>query len=372
MATKTMKWTDSYNNTSSNPASLVITYTSSYDPETNSSTITIDKVAHTYWSRTSYDSSWYITITATATDTSDASATTVFWWGRKSAVRTSTTGKTKTTVLTVQHSEAAGDKKVKLGCSFRVNYPISSSATTCTSKYIDADSDLSSGSVTATVTTASDQPAIVNTNNMLSGRTRSVGFRDIRNTSGSSDIMGSIIPFASVYNPITNETTITFSNGTLYHIQDGMKIKSSPITLTITPVDNEAGAQTMTITVPAETISSAQTIGDSPLSNYSATTVTVQHTDTADGFRKVKVALTPAVVKTYNSSGSSWTADTAPAAINGGLVTFISGVYGGTQGIVYIDNGTEFVAYQVYIDNGTGWDLYVPYIDDGTDWNVYG
>lgn len=39
-------------------------------------------------------------------------------------------------------------------------------------------------------------------------------------------------------------------------------------------------------------------------------------------------------------------------------------------GLVYIDDGTTFVAYQVYIDNGTSWDLYIPYIDNGSDWNI--
>ena len=40
------------------------------------------------------------------------------------------------------------------------------------------------------------------------------------------------------------------------------------------------------------------------------------------------------------------------------------------RGIVYIDNGVSFDAYQAYIDNGTGWDLCIPYIDNGTDWTI--
>lgn len=43
----------------------------------------------------------------------------------------------------------------------------------------------------------------------------------------------------------------------------------------------------------------------------------------------------------------------------------------GASGIVYIDNGTRFDAYQFYIDNGTNWDLFVPYIDNGTNWDLY-
>ena len=42
------------------------------------------------------------------------------------------------------------------------------------------------------------------------------------------------------------------------------------------------------------------------------------------------------------------------------------------KGLVYIDNGTSFEAYQVYIDNGSGWDLYIPYIDNGSSWDMYG
>lgn len=41
-------------------------------------------------------------------------------------------------------------------------------------------------------------------------------------------------------------------------------------------------------------------------------------------------------------------------------------------GLVYIDNGSSWDAYEVYIDNGSSWDRYVPYIDNGTSWDVYG
>ena len=42
------------------------------------------------------------------------------------------------------------------------------------------------------------------------------------------------------------------------------------------------------------------------------------------------------------------------------------------MGLVYIDNGVEFEAYEVYIDNGNGWDRCIPYIDNGTSWDIYG
>lgn len=40
-------------------------------------------------------------------------------------------------------------------------------------------------------------------------------------------------------------------------------------------------------------------------------------------------------------------------------------------GLVYIDNGNGFEAYQCYVDNGTSWDLYAPHIDNGASWDLY-
>lgn len=40
-------------------------------------------------------------------------------------------------------------------------------------------------------------------------------------------------------------------------------------------------------------------------------------------------------------------------------------------GLVYIDNGSGWEAYEIWIDNGTSWDLYIPYIDDGVAWQQY-
>ena len=43
---------------------------------------------------------------------------------------------------------------------------------------------------------------------------------------------------------------------------------------------------------------------------------------------------------------------------------------GYNDGVVWIDNGSSFEAYQCYIDNGTSWDLCVPYIDNGSSWDA--
>ncbi len=40
------------------------------------------------------------------------------------------------------------------------------------------------------------------------------------------------------------------------------------------------------------------------------------------------------------------------------------------QGLVYIDNGSEFEAAQIFIDNGSEWEQYAPYLDNGSSWEV--
>lgn len=41
------------------------------------------------------------------------------------------------------------------------------------------------------------------------------------------------------------------------------------------------------------------------------------------------------------------------------------------KGLIYIDNGSSFDAYQIFVDNGTSWGQYTPYIDNGSNWDLY-
>ena len=40
-------------------------------------------------------------------------------------------------------------------------------------------------------------------------------------------------------------------------------------------------------------------------------------------------------------------------------------------GLVYIDDGTQFVAAQIFIDNGSEWEQHMPFIDNGTEFELY-
>lgn len=67
----------------------------------------------------------------------------------------------------------------------------------------------------------------------------------------------------------------------------------------------------------------------------------------------------------HDRDGESYTCGSASAS--GSMVlTPTTG-----QGLVYIDNGSSWDAYQVYIDNGSSWDRYIPYIDNGSGWDMY-
>lgn len=74
----------------------------------------------------------------------------------------------------------------------------------------------------------------------------------------------------------------------------------------------------------------------------------------------------------YNGTNAGGTLNSYPTM--GGEATRTLGirVVYELNGVVYIDNGTSFDAYQVFIDNGTDWEQYIPYIDNGTDWDVCG
>lgn len=72
----------------------------------------------------------------------------------------------------------------------------------------------------------------------------------------------------------------------------------------------------------------------------------------------------------YNGTSAGGTLSSYPTM--GGEATRTLGirVVYELNGVVYIDNGASFDAYQVFIDNGTSWEQYIPYIDNGSDWDI--
>lgn len=76
----------------------------------------------------------------------------------------------------------------------------------------------------------------------------------------------------------------------------------------------------------------------------------------------------------YDVTSSSYV--TSKANVKNGSTFYVQGnttiqAIWQPSGLVYIDNGSSFDAYQLFIDNGTSWDQYIPYIDNGTSYDMY-
>lgn len=360
MASQSYTTTDSYNNTSSNPITTTISYTATYDPATDSTAVEISSVKTAFWSRASYSASWYCSISVAADDTDYSAKTIACYQGSSSSARKTTTATPVVTKLIVQHSGAAGDKKIRIKGTTRLNYIYSASATTLTSKSFTP-------AAAQTITVATDQPAVKHTNKMFVDRDHVLTSPDYRSSS-SHNIMGITIPYSTRYDPITNQTTVNFTkDATLNHTQNGYKLVGS-VSITIAPVDNpDLAPVQVTLNVPSETTSSAQTIGKTTLSGFSPSSVVIQHASTDDGPREITIKLVPAV-KFYYSSSSYWTFD------NDYSNTFISGIAGASfvdpvNNIVYIHNGTEYIGYKAYIDNGHCWESCIPHAYSGASWD---
>lgn len=89
--------------------------------------------------------------------------------------------------------------------------------------------------------------------------------------------------------------------------------------------------------------------------NYPWSSNPISHN--ADGSKSVTIELS---ISSSNQDNKDW-------VITGSKTIQLTSI---DNGLVYIDNGTTFEAYQCFIDNGTSWDKCIPYIDNGSGWDV--
>lgn len=108
------------------------------------------------------------------------------------------------------------------------------------------------------------------------------------------------------------------------------------------------------------------TVASGTIASYNGTsTVTIKRgslnvSHNADGSKKIAFSFS-----VTDPNSESYTPGSASAS---GSMTLTPTA---GQGLVYIDNGSGWDAYQVYIDNGSSWDRYIPYIDNGSSWEQY-
>ena len=120
---------------------------------------------------------------------------------------------------------------------------------------------------------------------------------------------------------------------------------------------------------PTDYLNTNNTLGTLETKGYGNTdTFTLSSSSNSSLFSKLASYLTngnSAIVIYNDSNPSSNSYSKAYLQITSATIT----VTYNELGVVYIDNGTTFEAYQVYIDNGSSWDLYAPYIDNGSSWD---
>lgn len=154
-------------------------------------------------------------------------------------------------------------------------------------------------------------------------------------------------------------------------------------TVQVEPTNRTATGVTLNIKVSAHLYASSSTFG----TGYTLKgTLTVAGTSIAITIKESSASWSGTTVhtvttsKTLSNIDASTTSLTAKFSVTSSASDKACGLNATTcssitipvaSGLVYIDNGSSFSAYEVYIDNGTSWSKYEPYIDRGTAWGKY-
>lgn len=171
------------------------------------------------------------------------------------------------------------------------------------------------------------------------------------------------INYTAVYDPETNQTTVTFAESSHEYFGRSGYGTSYSTNITVKADDNAASTATAVLAASGITTNG----GVNPFyGTPSPVSVTVAHSSAA-GDKSVTIAGVTSINAYMASTAIQLTTGTGS-----GSVSVVTGTRE-EQGLVHIDNGSEFEDYQMYIDNGTGWDgPYVLCIDNGTGWDACG
>lgn len=161
--------------------------------------------------------------------------------------------------------------------------------------------------------------------------------------------------YTAVYDPVTNQTTVTFSDGDFYYSGLRNYVTSATANITVTAVDNTSSSKTATMSHSNTTGGGMERFPAKP----SPTSVVVQHSGNA-GKKSVKIACSSAINVYVASDGQTQTK--ASGSVN--VAT------GERKGYYCIDNGSKILQVIPYIDNGSKWLECIPYIDKGSTWEV--
>jgi hypothetical protein len=159
----------------------------------------------------------------------------------------------------------------------------------------------------------------------------------------------SVIDYSVSYDPIKNETTVTFGR-TLTRVW-GAEGTTSYETTTLTVRADDGGATASTTASASDYFWNYGFIVLQP--TPSPVSVTVKHSDVAGA---KSVTISASTVLNYNGNESSSAS---------GSVTVATGE---RKGYYAIDDGSKILQCIPYIDDGTQWLECIPYVDNGSNW----
>ena len=334
-----------------------LNYTTSYNSMTNQTTVTFESCDQTYWGTDTYGTSVVTNIKVTAVDNTSSVATSYFeLWDHTNGGSLQVKGTPSPASVVLTHSSAGGSKQVKIEVETKIfaamsggtqAYANGTGSVTVASgtHYLERTLSISAENATV-VCQRTSSPAGADTGALTNGET--IYDSDVLKFTFSAKTGYSIESALLNNKAITNGATHTVSGDV------SVAVIATAIKFTLTINQGEG-----TIIAVNRTSSPKASASLGLLSNGDP----IYHSDILNITFNVEFGY-DLLTQTINGESAS---DQDYAVLQDIIVAATAE----KTGLVYIDNGSGWEAYEIWIDNGTSWDLYIPYIDDGVAWQQY-
>lgn len=325
-------------------------FTATYDSETNCTTVEFGTCQHEFHNR----ENGVVAVTLiTVEDASDSSnfQSTIFYTNESSvATKKKYTGNPWYSTLVIQHNNNLGQKGIKVSASTQIRcYPNSSSVNSGNALTYTA-----SGNVSVSLGNYNGEPIF---NESFADRKGVLSMVEWP-TTGYLRAFAFGINYSIKYDPVSNTSSVTFSNAKVKQRGAADKNTSCNCTITAVPLDNSSGKASTTMSYEETTNNNVEYYYPS----LGFKTITVQHGTDGAEFKQVQITI-DGTFTVYVTSSSNWTISAAltSPAVNTGTIN-------SKQLGIPIDNGESYDFYEVFIDNGKAWQKATLMFDKRTEW----
>lgn len=337
---------------------ITINYTTSYNSVTNQTIITFSESLYKYFGKSGSWSEANTDITVTATDSGNSATANLYYAGNTNGGNSDYKATPNPTAITVQHNSTSGEKSIAISGSTTIHAILSNNSST----YVDVPG---SGSVTVTSGTHYlERTLSISAENatVVCQRTSSPAGADTGTlTNGETIYDSDVLKFTfsaktgyGIESALLNNKAIT--NGATHTVSGDVSVAVIATAISFTLTINQGEG---TIIAVNRTSSPKASASLGLLSNGDP----IYHSDILNITFNVEFGY-DLLTQTINGEPAS---DQDYAVLQNVIVAATAE----KTGLVYIDNGSGWEAYEIWIDNGTSWDLYIPYIDDGVAWQPY-